>query len=82
MIIQVNFDALRAERRQQEKEERLNRQLALQLIEVGYKALATKLHPDKPGGSTEAMVRLNTVRAALRDAQQPVRKRRYRQYRG
>jgi hypothetical protein len=41
------------------------RQLALQLIDIGFKALATKLHPDK-GGSREAMARLNQVRDRLR----------------
>jgi hypothetical protein len=41
------------------------RQLALQLIDIGYKALATKLHPDK-GGSRDAMSRLNQVRDRLK----------------
>ena len=41
------------------------RKLALQLIDIGYKALATKLHPDK-GGSRDAMARLNQVRDRLR----------------
>jgi hypothetical protein len=48
-----------------EKERALERKLALQLIDIGYKALATKLHPDK-GGSRDAMARLNTVRDRLR----------------
>ncbi len=41
------------------------RTLALQLIDIGYKALATKLHPDK-GGSRDAMMRLNQVRDRLK----------------
>lgn len=41
------------------------RKLALQLIDIGYKALATKLHPDK-GGSRDAMARLNQVRDRLK----------------
>lgn len=41
------------------------RKLAMQLIDIGYKALATKLHPDK-GGSRDAMSRLNRVRDRLR----------------
>ena len=41
------------------------RSLALQVIDLGYKALARTLHPDH-GGSTEAMRRLNLVRARLR----------------
>ncbi len=31
-------------------------------VEAAYKALADKAHPDKPGGSTEAMSRLNRAR--------------------
>jgi hypothetical protein len=50
-------------------ERALRRELALKLIDVGYKALATKLHPDKNrGGSNEAMVRLNEVRKILKAA--------------
>lgn len=41
------------------------RKLALQLIDIGYKALATKLHPDR-GGSRDAMARLNQVRDRLK----------------
>jgi hypothetical protein len=40
-------------------------ELALRLIDIGYKALAMKLHPDK-GGSQDAMARLNLVRNRLR----------------
>jgi len=40
------------------------RQLALQLIDIGYKVLAKTLHPDK-GGSRVAMARLNEVRNRL-----------------
>jgi hypothetical protein len=39
--------------------------LGRRLIDIGYKALASKLHPDK-GGSPEGMSRLNTVRDQLR----------------
>jgi hypothetical protein len=46
-------------------ERKAQRQLALQLIDLGFKALATKLHPDK-GGSPDAMVRLNEVRDRLK----------------
>lgn len=41
------------------------RKLAQQLIDIGYKALASKLHPDK-GGSRDAMSRLNRVRDRLK----------------
>jgi hypothetical protein len=46
-------------------EREAKRKLALQLIDAGYKVLAMELHPDR-GGSQEAMVRLNDVRAELR----------------
>jgi hypothetical protein len=49
------------------KEEALERTLGLELISIGYKVLATKLHPDK-GGSVDAMRRLNKVRDTLREA--------------
>lgn len=43
---------------------RLHRDLAKELIDVGFKALATRLHSDH-GGSDEAMSRLNRVRIEL-----------------
>lgn len=49
--------------RQQERE--AERQLALRLIDIGYKVLVKELHPDK-GGSRDAMIRLNTVRDRLK----------------
>jgi len=63
----VNVAALTAERQNKEKEERLMRQLSHQLIDIGYRVLSAKLHPDK-GGSTEAMSRLNNVRKILKEA--------------
>jgi hypothetical protein len=48
-----------------EDETQLHRDLALELIELGYRALATKLHPDR-GGSHAAMKRLNRVREVLK----------------
>ena len=42
-------------------EVQLHRDLALELIDIGWKALATRLHPDR-GGSHAAMRRLNRVR--------------------
>ena len=61
----VNVEALASEERARKQEQQLIRQLGTQLIDIGYKVLATKLHPDK-GGSTEAMGRLNRVRELLR----------------
>ena len=51
-----------------EKEDRLIRELGVRLIDIGFKVLAGTLHPDKPGGSHEAMTRLNEVRRILREA--------------
>jgi hypothetical protein len=42
----------------------LHRESALELIAVGFKTQAARLHPDR-GGSTEAMTRLNRVRDVL-----------------
>jgi hypothetical protein len=52
----------------QKKERDSERKLALRLIDIGYKILSVELHPDKSGGSHEAMQRLNAVRARLRNA--------------
>jgi hypothetical protein len=38
------------------------------MIDIGYKILSAKLHPDKAGGSHEAMTRLNAVRMRLKQA--------------
>lgn len=46
-------------------EVRLHRELALELVDIGFKALASRLHPDR-GGSKEAMARLNRVRTELK----------------
>jgi hypothetical protein len=62
----VNVDHLAQERQTREDEVRMHRELAVELIEIGFKALATRLHPDK-GGSKDAMVRLNRVRHELKD---------------
>jgi hypothetical protein len=43
------------------------REEAYQLVTAGYRVRALKLHPDRPGGSVEAMARLNKVRARLLD---------------
>jgi hypothetical protein len=49
-----------------EEETQAHRKLALELIDIGYKALATRLHPDHAGGSRIAMRRLNRVRDELK----------------
>lgn len=57
------------ERQARDDEIRLHRELAEELIDIGYRALATKLHPDL-GGSKDAMARLNRVRDELKQIAQ------------
>jgi hypothetical protein len=59
---EVDVEALRQSAQSQAKERELERALYLQMIDIGFKVLAVKLHSDK-GGSDEAMIRLNRVRA-------------------
>jgi hypothetical protein len=61
----VNVKRLADERQSRDDEIKLHRDIALQLIDLGYRALATRLHPDR-GGSRDAMSRLNTVRDELK----------------
>jgi hypothetical protein len=63
----VNMEALAKEQQNREREAALLHKLGHQLIDIGYKVLSSKLHPDK-GGSSEAMARLNKVRSILREA--------------
>lgn len=58
---------LRREEMKRADERDAQRALALQLIDIGYKVLARKLHPDR-GGSREAMQRLNAVRDRLKQS--------------
>jgi hypothetical protein len=66
IINRVDVERLATESLRRAEEQRLQYKLALQLIDIGYKALAAKLHPDK-GGSHAAMARLNMVRNRLKD---------------
>jgi hypothetical protein len=61
----VNVTRLADERQSRDDEIKLHRELAMQLIDLGYRALATRLHPDR-GGSRDAMGRLNIVRDELK----------------
>jgi hypothetical protein len=61
---QLNLRRAELERRD---ERALQRELALKLIDIGYRVLAKVLHPDKKKtGSREAMTRLNAVRDRLK----------------
>lgn len=53
------------ERQARDDEIKLHRELAEELVDLGYRALATRLHPDR-GGSKDAMSRLNRVRDELK----------------
>jgi hypothetical protein len=62
----VDVKALAQDRQSQKDEIRLHREIALELIDIGWKALAARLHPDR-GGSPLAMRRLNRVRDELKE---------------
>lgn len=64
----VNVPQMKREAENKQKEKELERKLGLQLIDIGYRVLAAKLHPDHRGGSAIAMARLNRVRAILKGA--------------
>jgi hypothetical protein len=61
----ISRDDFIQERQARDDEMKLHRDLALELVDLGYRGLATKLHPDR-GGSKEAMARLNRVRDELK----------------
>jgi hypothetical protein len=61
----VDVARLAEERQSRDDEIKMHRELAMQLIDLGYRALATRLHPDR-GGSRDAMARLNVVRDELK----------------
>lgn len=50
-----------------EKEDELIHQLATKIVDVGYRVLSVKLHPDK-GGSHDAMRRLGAAKELLKHA--------------
>jgi len=61
----LDTDLFSREKQTRDEEIRLHREMAIELIDVGFKALATRLHPDR-GGSKDAMARLNRVRETLK----------------
>jgi hypothetical protein len=65
VLRELETDLYAQEKQTREDEVQLHRDMALELIDVGFKALATRLHPDR-GGSKEAMARLNRVRNELK----------------
>lgn len=69
VLREVARDDFVQERQARDDEIRLHRELAEELVDLGYRALATRLHPDR-GGSKDAMARLNRVRDELRQIAQ------------
>lgn len=67
VIERVDTETLNLKREELKRgdEREAQRELAIQLIDIGYKVLARTLHPDK-GGSRDAMARLNAVRDRLK----------------
>ena len=61
----VARDEFVQERQTRDDEVKLHRELAEELVDIGFRALATKLHPDR-GGTQIAMTRLNRVRDELK----------------
>jgi uncharacterized membrane protein len=58
-------EEFKQERQARDDEIKLHRELAEELVDIGFRALATRLHPDR-GGSKDAMSRLNRVRDDLK----------------
>lgn len=69
VLREVARDEFVQERQARDAEVKLHRELAEELVDLGYRALATRLHPDR-GGSKDAMARLNRVRDELRQFSQ------------
>jgi hypothetical protein len=63
----VDLQRYAADEQKRRGEAQLIHDLAYKLIDIGFKVLASKLHPDK-GGSHEAMARLNKVKTLLKGA--------------
>lgn len=68
VLNRVNTVRMAREKQSKVDESKLMHELAMKLVDIGYKVLASKLHPDKRGGSREAMERLNRVRQILKGA--------------
>jgi hypothetical protein len=62
---QGGFETFEAETETQSQEQKLINKMAGEIVNAGYKLMATRLHPDK-GGSEDGMRRLNAAREQLR----------------
>jgi hypothetical protein len=65
VLEELDTDLFAQEKQTRDEEIRLHRDLAIELVDLGFKALASRLHSDR-GGSDEAMKRLNRVRSELK----------------
>jgi hypothetical protein len=63
----LNLDALKREVEDEQRQARETKALAKKIVDAGYRALAAVCHPDKPGGSTEAMAKLAAARRWLNE---------------
>lgn len=68
ILKKVDTDFLAEERMKRAQELEEIRKLMRQIIDIGFRALASKLHPDKRGGSRHAMTLLNHAKDRLRRA--------------
>lgn len=64
----IDVDALAQRWEDEKKEERELRLLAMKIITAGYRALSAIVHPDKPGGSNQAMAKLTKAKKFLEEA--------------
>jgi hypothetical protein len=62
-IIPFDWTKYNQEQAEKAKEQELIDKLALEMLDIGFKVLAAKFHPDKPTGSSETMRRLNEARS-------------------
>jgi len=61
----INLDELRKQWKDEKRELKERAALARKIVDAGYRALAVVVHPDKPGGSKEAMAKLAAARKWL-----------------
>lgn len=63
----INVEQLEKRWEDEDREIREQMKLAKQIVEAGYKALSAVVHPDRKGGSREAMAKLTTARKWLEE---------------
>jgi hypothetical protein len=68
ILSKIDPEALKRESERAREELSEIRNLAEQIVNAGYKVIASKLHPDVKGGSAHAMKLLNAARDRLRRA--------------